>query len=120
MVKKTLVLGASLNTQKYSNKAVKALISKGLNVVALGHKVGFIDKVKVIKAKKIYNNIHTVTIYLNKKFQGQFYNYVLELNPKRVIFNPGTENHEFYKILEKISINYQESCTLVLLSTDQF
>ena len=120
MVKKTLVLGASLNSQKYSNKAVKLLISKGLDVVALGHKFGFIDKIEVIETKKIHNNIHTVTIYLNKKFQVQFYNYVLELKPKRVIFNPGTENLEFYKILKKNSINYEESCTLVLLSTDQF
>lgn len=119
-MKKTLVLGASLNTKKYSNIAVKALISKGFDVVALGHKSGFIDKIKVTETKKIRNNIHTVTIYLNKKFQVQFYNYILELKPKRVIFNPGTENLEFYKILKKNSINYEESCTLVLLSTDQF
>ena len=69
---KNLVLGASLNTKKYSNKAVKALISKGFDVVALGHKSGFIDKIKVTETKKIHNNIHTETIYLTKSFKYNF------------------------------------------------
>ena len=69
---------------------------------------------------KEYQDIHTVTLYLNPKHQKEYYEYVVSLKPKRVIFNPGTENPEFYKILNENDIDYEIACSLVLLSTNQY
>ena len=120
MVKKTLVLGASLNPDRYSNMAVKRLLLNNINVMAIGSKTGTIDKVLIEKDFISFNNIHTVTLYLNSVRQRDYYDYIISLNPKRVIFNPGTENEEFYLLLKNESIDYIEACTLVLLSTNQY
>ena len=120
MVKKTLVLGASLNPDRYSNMAVKRLLLNNINVKAIGSKTGTIDKVLIEKDFISFNNIHTVTLYLNSVRQRDYYDYIISLNPKRVIFNPGTENEEFYLLLKNESIDYIEACTLVLLSTNQY
>jgi predicted CoA-binding protein len=120
MVKKTLVLGASLNPDRYSNMAVKRLLLNNVNVKAIGSKTGTIDKVLIEKDFISFNNIHTITLYLNCVRQRDYYDYVISLNPKRVIFNPGTENEEFYLLLKNESIDYIEACTLVLLSTNQY
>ena len=120
MVKKTLVLGASVNPERYSNIAIKRLVLKSYQVFAIGIKKGKINEININNELIDNKNIHTVTLYLNKKKQKEYYNYILSLKPKRVIFNPGTENQEFYKILEKESIAYSEACTLVLLSTNQY
>lgn len=120
MVKKTLVLGASLNPDRYSNMAVKRLLLNNINVKAIGSKTGTIDKVLIEKDFINFNNIHTVTLYLNSVRQRDYYDYIISLNPKRVIFNPGTENEDFYLLLKNESIDYIEACTLVLLSTNQY
>jgi len=120
MVKKTLVLGASLNVDRYSNMAVKKLLLNNVYVRALGLRTGLIDKVFIEKDFVKFKNIHTVTLYLNSVRQRDYYDYVISLNPKRVIFNPGTENEEFYLLLKNESIDYIEACTLVLLSTNQY
>jgi len=120
MVKKTLVLGVSLNPDRYSNMAVKRLTSNQVEVVAIGSKYGRIGKVLIEKDSFLYKDIHTVTLYLNRLRQKDYYDYIISLNPKRVIFNPGTENPDLYKILEENSIEYYEACTLVLLSTNQY
>jgi len=76
---------------------------------------------KPINAQKIeIDNLDTVTLYLSPKFQPEYYDYILSLNPKRVIFNPGTENPEFQEILSKNSIEFENACTLVLLATNSF
>ena len=120
MVKKTLVLGASLKPDRYSNIAVKKLLLNNFQVTALGSKAGKIGKVVI--ENKIINlgNVHTVTLYLNKFRQKEYYDFIISLKPKRVIFNPGTENLDLYRILDKNSIKYIEACTLVLLSTNQY
>ena len=120
MVKKTLVLGASLNPERYSNVAIKRLVLKNYHVIAVGIKPGRINEINIYNELIVHKNIHTVTIYLNQKRQKEYYNYIISLKPVRVIFNPGTENQIFYKILEKESIVYVEACTLVLLSTNQY
>ena len=120
MVKKTLVLGVSLNPDRYSNMAVKRLTSNQVEVVAIGSKYGRIGKVLIEKDSFLYKDIHTVTLYLNRLRQKDYYDYIISLNPKRIIFNPGTENPDLYKILEENSIEYTEACTLVLLSTNQY
>ena len=70
--------------------------------------------------KKTLKNIDTVTLYLSQANQVSFYDYVLSLNPDRVIFNPGTENKEFQDILDRNGIKTEIACTLVLLSTNQY
>ena len=120
MVKKTLVLGASLNPDRYSNIAIRRLVLSKIDVIAIGLKQGKINKIHIQNNLTLYEDIHTVTLYLNQKRQKEHYSYIISLNPKRVIFNPGTENSELYKLLEKESISYVEACTLVLLSTNQY
>ncbi len=120
MYKKTLVLGASLNSNRYSNMAIKRLVNNGLEVVAYGLKEGEISGTNIDTELKLYENIDTVTIYMNAKRQKDFYNYIISLDPKRVIFNPETENPEFYQILEENNIDFEVACTLTLLATDQY
>ena len=113
--KKTLVLGASLKSNRYSNLAINRLVENGIKVVAIGLRKGEVAGVPIHTERIPFKNIHTVTLYLNAKRQKDYYDYILSLKPKRVIFNPGTENEEFYKILEDTQINYEIACTLVLL-----
>lgn len=120
MKKKTLVIGASLKQERYSYLAINKLVSHGFKVVTLGIKTGIVAGIKIDTELKLYENIHTVTLYINPSIQKIYYNFILELKPERVIFNPGTENPEFYKILEKNNIQYDVACTLVLLSTNQY
>ena len=117
MVKKTLVIGASLKTDRYSNIAIKKLVKHDYNVEAIGNKNGKVDNVVITNKLINFDDIHTVTLYLNKSKQQEYYEYIISLNPKRVIFNPGTENEEFRKILNNNSIKHLNACTLVLLST---
>ncbi|GGG53838.1 CoA-binding protein [Bizionia arctica] len=120
MSKKTLVLGASLNPSRYSNMAINRLKQSGHEVVAIGLKVGLVDGVQIDTDLMPYKNIDTVTLYLNPTNQKPYYDYIISLEPKRVIFNPGTENSEFYNILKMNKIDFEVACTLVLLSTRQF
>lgn len=120
MTKKTLVFGASLNHNKYSNYAIQRLVANDVEVVAFGVKEGVVQGIDVDIELKPYKDIDTVTLYLNPKRQEAYYNYILSLKPNRVIFNPGTENPEFYKLLKENNIPFEEACTLVLLSTNQY
>ena len=116
----TLVLGASLNENRYSNMAIKRLREKDIPVVAIGLREGKVFDVSIDTKKIAYKNIDTVTLYLNPKRQADYYNYIINLQPKRVVFNPGTENFDFIKLLEKNNIESEVACTLVLLSTNQY
>lgn len=120
MGKKTLVLGVSLKEARYSNKVVHKLVDDNHEVRAIGFKEGFVANVIIGIEKKIFKNIDTVTLYLSQANQVRFYDYVLSLNPDRVIFNPGTENIEFQDILDRNGIKTEIACTLVLLSTNQY
>ncbi|MBL7887450.1 MAG: CoA-binding protein [Flavobacterium sp.] len=118
--KKTLVLGASTKPDRYAFKAITMLVDKGHSVVAIGQNVGEVAGIS-IKTKNIpLKNIDTVTLYLNPIRQRDYYNYILETKPKRVVFNPGTENPEFYQLLESNNIEVEVACTLVLLATNQY
>lgn len=120
MKKRTLVIGASVKPERYSNKAIKRLRSKTIEVKAIGLRAGNVLDVIIDTALKPYKDIHTVTLYLNPSRQKQYYNYIIGLQPKRVIFNPGTENFEFIKLLRKENIETEVACTLVLLGIDQY
>ncbi len=116
----TLVVGASTNPNRYSNIAIKRLRGKELVVAALGLRKGKVADVTIDDAMVDYKNIDTVTLYLNPKRQEAYYNYIIGLKPRRVIFNPGTENMEFVKLLQENNIESEIACTLVLLSTNQY
>jgi len=119
-VKKTLVLGASSKLSRYSNFAINSLVAKGHTVVAIGLREGEISGVRITTEMEPFSNIDTVTLYLGYKHQHHYYDYVISLQPKRVIFNPGTENPEFYNLLLENNIQAEAACTLVLLGTDQY
>lgn len=118
--KKTLVIGASLKENRYSNIAINRLKTYHINTVAIGLRDGEVKGVKIETEQKLFSDVHTVTLYLNPKRQEGYYNYIIKLQPKRVIFNPGTENPEFYKLLRDANIDVEIACTLVLLSTNQY
>lgn len=120
MKKKTLVFGASTNPQRYSYLALNELVNKGHDVVAYGIKKGTVAGIEIDTELKNYDGIDTVTLYLNPQRQETFFDYILSLKPKRVIFNPGTENPEFYDLLRENNIEFERACTLVLLSTRQY
>lgn len=120
MNKKTLVLGASENPERYSNKAIKKLRIYGHDVIAVGNKEGKVDDVKIMKETPNEKNIDTVTLYLNPKNQRPYYDYILSLQPQRIIFNPGTENEELQKLAAEKNIQTIEACTLVLLSIGDY
>jgi hypothetical protein len=118
--KKTLVLGASDNPSRYSFLALQRLRSHGHPVVAIGKKNALVADVPIEKEKKDWENVDTVTLYLNPAHQEQYYDYILSLKPKRIIFNPGAENDELADLATKNGITPIEACTLVLLSTNQY
>lgn len=116
----TLVIGASENPERYSYKAIKLLRKKGFKVLALGQKTGEVDDVNISKTKDHFENVHTVTLYINPKIQEEYMDYILELKPERIIFNPGTENQEFVDKAQSEGIKTEEACTLVLLNLGQY
>ncbi len=118
--KKTLVLGASENPARYSYLAVQRLKAHNHPVVAIGSRQGAIGNTVIEKEKKPFENIDTVTLYLNPVRQKEYYDYILSLHPKRIIFNPGAENEELAGLAKANGIEVQEACTLVLLSTGQY
>ncbi len=119
-MKKTLVFGASLKPDSYSNLALKRLVDSDIATEAFGSKLGEVSGVQIKGNLSDFQNIHTITLYMNPQMQEAYYNAIVKLHPKRVIFNPGTENPEFYDILEKSGIEVAVACTLVLLATGQY
>ena len=118
--KKTLVLGASLNPERYSNRAIHRLTLNNIPTVAFGLREGTIIGVNFETKLIKYTDIHTITLYLNPQRQKDFYDYILSLKPQRVLFNPGTENPELMSLLHTNNIDYEIACTLTLLAIDQY
>lgn len=119
-MKKTLVFGASLKPNRYSNLAVKRLLANHIETEAFGLKSGNIDSVSIRTDLKDIRDIHTLTLYIGPQRQVEYYDSILALSPKRVIFNPGTENPALYALLQKEGIEVEVACTLVLLGTGQY
>lgn len=118
--KKTLVLGATTKPERYAYMAITKLVEKGHPVIAIGQNTGEVAGVKIYTKQIPLTNIDTVTLYLNPLRQRDYYNYIIETRPKRVIFNPGTENPEFYQLLTSNNIQVEVACTLVLLSINKY
>ena len=118
--KKTLVLGASENPSRYSNLALQRLQSHQHPVVAIGKHKGMVGDTVIETEKREWKDIDTVTLYLNPINQKEYYNYILSLKPRRIIFNPGAENEELAELATSEGIKPVEACTLVMLATNQY
>ena len=119
-MKKTLIIGATPNADRYAYRAAHMLTAKGHSIVNIGIKQGEVAGVKIEKPGIPYQDIDTITLYIGADIQSNYYDYILETKPKRVIFNPGTENPAFEKMLDLHNIEPVEACTLVLLSIGQY
>lgn len=119
-MKKTLILGASSNPSRYSSLAAHRLVAHGHPIVNVGLKTGEVAGVPIETAGQVYTDLDTITLYLGPQNQPQYYDYILKSKPKRIIFNPGTENSELESLAEQNGIETLEACTLVMLSTGQY
>jgi len=120
MSKKTLVLGATTNPDRTAYTAVHKLLNYGHEVVAVGIKQGEVAGVPIQQGQPVVEGLDTVTLYVGPKNQPLFYEYILKLKPKRVIFNPGAENPELVGKLKEHGIESVEACTLVMLSLGKY
>lgn len=119
-MKKTLIIGASNNPERYAFKAAERLLAHGHEIELLGLRPDTVFGKTIDTEKKQYESLDTVTLYIGPQRQPEYYDYILSLKPKRVVFNPGTENTEFESLLTKNGIEAEEACTLVLLGTGQY
>ena len=118
--KKTLLIGASENKERYSYLAINSLRNHYHPVFAIGNKEGKVGDTIISVEKPVIENIDTITLYLNAQNQKAYYDYIISLHPTRLIFNPGAENKELAEIAAANGIEPLEACTLVLLSTGQY
>jgi predicted CoA-binding protein len=120
-MKNTLILGASPNPERYAYKATLMLSKKGHNVFPVGLRSGKIGSHNILTDKPIIENIDTVTLYIGPQRQPEYYEYILKkIKPKRIIFNPGTENNDFISLAQENEIKTEIACTLVLLSLKSY
>ena len=119
-MKKTLIIGASNNPERYAYKAAERLLAHGHEIELLGLRPDVIFGKTIDTEKKKYEGLDTVTLYVGPQRQPEYYDYIISLKPKRVVFNPGTENAEFESLLKENGIEAEEACTLVLLGTGQY
>jgi uncharacterized protein len=122
MSKKTVVVGATTNPSRYAFMAAEMLINYDHEMVPLGIKKGQIAKQQIIAIdeRPVIGDVDTVTLYIGPQHQPAYYDYLISLKPKRFIFNPGTENPEFEKLVEESGAEAIEACTLVMLRTGQY
>lgn len=118
--KKTLVIGASDHPSRYSYLAISRLRGHGHPVLGIGSREGKVGDVSFSKQRPEDRDINTITLYLNSRRQEDYYDYILSLNPERIIFNPGTENETLERLAAEKGIQVMEACTLVLLSTGAY
>jgi uncharacterized protein len=114
-MKKTIVLGATPNADRYAYQAVCLLSEKGHEVIPVGIRKGNIEGILIQNGMPIIENVDTITLYINEKLQPNYYDYIFSLNPKRLIFNPGTENMALISLAKARGIDIEIGCTLVML-----
>lgn len=122
MSKKTVIIGATTNPSRYAYIAAGMLTEYKHEIVPIGIKKGAVygRQILPINDRPDVNNVDTVTLYIGPRHQPEHYDYILSLKPKRIIFNPGTENKEFEKLIEEAGSEALEACTLVLLRSGQY
>jgi uncharacterized protein len=119
-MKKTLIIGATPNKDRYAYKAADKLTEAGHQIIPFGIKKGEVFGKTIINEWEDFEEIHTVTMYVGAVRQDAYYDKIISLEPKRVLFNPGTENPDFQTKLIKAGIEVEEACTLVLLSLKNY
>ena len=119
-MKKTLILGATTNPSRYAYLAANRLVKAGHQIINVGIKSGEVAGEPIQSFETVHVDINTITLYLGPQNQKEYYKYLLETNPKRIIFNPGTENPELEELAKNQGIEVLEACTLVLLATNQY
>ncbi len=119
---KTVIIGATPNPTRYAFLAANMLNDAGFDFVPVGIKLGNVlgKDILDLRSKPPIDNVHTVTLYIGPQNQPEWYDYILSLKPKRIIFNPGTENPEFMDMAQKVGVTTEEACTLVLLRTNSY
>lgn len=120
MNKKTLIIGATPNADRYAFLAAERLVKHGHSIINVGIKKGEVAGVEIERAEKIHDDVDTVTLYVGSAHQPEYYPYIIETRPRRIIFNPGTENTELEKLAKEKGIETIHACTLVMLSTGQY
>tara|TARA_B100001093_G_C26808615_1_gene1006599 strand:+ start:1494 stop:1856 length:363 start_codon:yes stop_codon:yes gene_type:complete len=115
----TLVFGASLNPHRHSNQVIIRLKQKNFDVIGFGNREGDVNGVK-IKTDLPFQNIDTITMYMGARNQEPFIDDILNLNPRRIIFNPGAENNLLSKLARDIGIDVVEGCSMVMLALDEY
>lgn len=119
-MKKTLVLGATPNPDRYAYRAVQRLLQHGHSVWPVGIRAGDISGIPILQGAPALEDVDTVSLYLGPARQPDYYPYILALKPKRIIMNPGTENPELRTLAESEGIEVVEGCTLVMLSIGNY
>lgn len=117
---KNVVLGASPNHSRYSNKAVRSLLKRDHEVIPVGTKAGEIKELEILTGKPEIPDVDTVLLYLAANRQPEYYDYIIGLKPRRVIFNPGTHNPEFIELLQEKKIEAVEDCALIMLNSGEY
>ncbi len=120
--KRTLIVGATTNPDRYAFLVAQQFASRGMEFIPIGIKKGVVfgEEILDLKVKPDLKDIHTITLYLGPANQSEWMDYLIGLKPKRIIFNPGTENPEFFKKAKKAGIEVLPACNLVMLSTGQY
>jgi len=119
-MKRTLIVGVTPNSDRYSYIATEMLLAYGHEVVPFGIRKGNIGLNPIVNEWPLEEQFDTVTLYVNPSMQEEYIPKIVALNPKRVIFNPGTENKGFAEMLGSAKIEAVEACTLVMLRTNQY
>ena len=120
--KKTVIIGATTNPSRYAYKAAERLLGADVAFVPVGIKKGTVlgQAILPIREKPMVENVHTVTMYIGPQNQPEWYDYILSLKPKRILFNPGTENDVFQNMAEAQGVEIVEGCTLVMLGVGTY
>lgn len=118
-VKRTVILGASNNPARYAYLAAHRLKERDHDIIPVGIRKGQVagELILDIRKKPVIQKVDTITLYMNPLRQQPYYDYILNLEPRRIIFNPGTENPELENMAREAGIETENSCTLVMLST---
>lgn len=119
---KTVIIGATPNSSRYAFMAAQTLKNNKHEFVPIGIKKGEVQgqPIQQIFDKPTIKDVDTVTMYIGPQRQPPWYDYILSLKPRRIIFNPGSENEEFAKLAESKGVEVIEACTLVMLRTKQY
>ena len=120
MKKTTLILGATPNPSRYAYAAAERLVRHGHEIIPVGIKRGQLQGKEIINGMPQVDNVDTVTLYIGAQHQPQYYDWLMELAPQRIIFNPGTENLELWRRAQEKGIETVSGCTLVMLAAGNY